>query len=393
MICPNCGSILSEYAIKCDYCNYNIAAATKKPVDEKLSADTPAGNQPLANNTSAANNNPQPINSSQQTENYDYAIPVRWVGPRRVFHICSICSGLSAILAGYAYYTLMGLANFFTSAEAGMQAGVWCILFGIILIVLGIVGLVKIHSAPCCLALTILHLIAVLPFANYKYLLIPGTDIFVAAFLSLCTMGICGAALMKSEGVISGWLMLALLFGMLIYANVCFDGNQAGNGFWGNEPVQENSYGVSSAKVQATATPVPTEPPQTVSTGQNYEDSDYYSSYDNYEDDGEEYGEDEMEEDGDSDYIFPNSDSEYLTKADVKGMSSKELNLAKNELYARHGRIFDREDLQEHFDSCSWYEPVYSREEWDEKGDKYFFNEIEIKNRNFLVKREKKAKK
>lgn len=37
--------------------------------------------------------------------------------------------------------------------------------------------------------------------------------------------------------------------------------------------------------------------------------------------------------------------------------------------------------------------PLYTREEWDEKGDKYFFNKVEIKNRNFLVKRERKAKK
>lgn len=381
MLCPNCGTVVEKYATTCNFCGYDLSKDYNSLDKVNKEPETPA------NPTMS----PSEYTTKEKTDS------VRWVGPRRTFHICSILSGISAILFGYSFYLATGLINFFTPANGGMEAGVWCILFGIILIVLGIVGLVKIHSPICCLVLSILHVVSVLPFWNYKYLLIPRTEIFNAFFISLCTMAICGAALMKDEGVLSGWLTLALLFAIIISANVCFDGNPMENNFGGNEATQSSNYGADDEKTQAVSTPIPTEPPQIVSDNQDYGSSDYNnsntygnydSSYNDYED--EETEEDEQEDWEESGYIFPDSDTEYLTKADVKGMSSKEINLAKNELYARHGRIFDREDLQEYFDSCTWYEPLYTRTEWDQKGDGYFFNDVEIKNRNLLVKMEKK---
>lgn len=104
----------------------------------------------------------------------------------------------------------------------------------------------------------------------------------------------------------------------------------------------------------------------------------------------------DMGEDGgielEDEYIFPNSDSDYLKKSDIKGMSLEEINFAKNELYARHGRIFERKELQEYFESCSWYTPMYTAGEWNKYGDAFFFNKYEIKNRNFLVKWENKKR-
>lgn len=124
--------------------------------------------------------------------------------------------------------------------------------------------------------------------------------------------------------------------------------------------------------------------------------SDSYSTYENSDEDYEDYDYDDEdyyeEDDSSSEYIFPYSDTECLTAADVKGLSATEINLAKNELYARHGRIFDRQDLQQYFESCSWYYGEYTRTEWEQLGDDYFFNATEIKNRNLLVKYEKKAK-
>lgn len=122
-----------------------------------------------------------------------------------------------------------------------------------------------------------------------------------------------------------------------------------------------------------------------------------YSSSSGYNDssDSTEYSSNDTDSDSetsDSEYIFPNSDSEYLTKADLKGMDFKEVNLAKNELYARHGRMFATKELQDYFDSCSWYTQEYTPEEWDEFGDVYFFNDYEIKNRNLLKKREDKLR-
>lgn len=65
-------------------------------------------------------------------------------------------------------------------------------------------------------------------------------------------------------------------------------------------------------------------------------------------------------------YIFSDSDSRLLTDADIVGMSAKELNYARNEIYARHGRIFDAAELVDHFNSRSWYEGTLSAEDFDE---------------------------
>lgn len=40
----------------------------------------------------------------------------------------------------------------------------------------------------------------------------------------------------------------------------------------------------------------------------------------------------------------------------AKGMNELECKIARNEIYARHGRRFSDESLQAYFDSCSWYE-------------------------------------
>ena len=45
-------------------------------------------------------------------------------------------------------------------------------------------------------------------------------------------------------------------------------------------------------------------------------------------------------------------------------MSARDLQLARNEIYARHGRRFVTDWIQEYFDSKSWYEPVYSADEF-----------------------------
>ena len=118
----------------------------------------------------------------------------------------------------------------------------------------------------------------------------------------------------------------------------------------------------------------PTEAPSDVGDSEEFEDFD---------------DADEDIEDDDT-YIFPNSDTEYLTKSDLSGMSKSEINLAKNELYARHGRKFKSKELQEYFESKDWYVPKYSPKQWDKKGDTFFFNKYEIKNRDLLKKYENK---
>ena len=67
-------------------------------------------------------------------------------------------------------------------------------------------------------------------------------------------------------------------------------------------------------------------------------------------------------------YLIPDSDSRYLTEADLKNLSWRELSLARNEIYARHGRRFSKAEIQAYFDSQSWYygtiEPADFRADW-----------------------------
>ena len=56
----------------------------------------------------------------------------------------------------------------------------------------------------------------------------------------------------------------------------------------------------------------------------------------------------------------------YLTIADVVGLNSLQLDLLRNEIYARHGRRFQRPDLQQYFDAQPWYRPVYDPGSFDE---------------------------
>lgn len=65
-------------------------------------------------------------------------------------------------------------------------------------------------------------------------------------------------------------------------------------------------------------------------------------------------------------YIFPNSDKEYLNSGDVSNLSSRKIRLARNEIFARHGYIFNSSDLKKYFGSQSWYKPEISGENFDE---------------------------
>lgn len=59
-----------------------------------------------------------------------------------------------------------------------------------------------------------------------------------------------------------------------------------------------------------------------------------------------------------SGFIFPDSNKRLLTKADIAHLSPGELRIARNEIFARHGRIFVSPDLRAYFAKRSWYHPV-----------------------------------
>lgn len=88
-------------------------------------------------------------------------------------------------------------------------------------------------------------------------------------------------------------------------------------------------------------------------------------------------------------FIFPNSDSSYLSNAQVSALSDNDLQLAINEIYARRGRIFKDANLNAYFNSQSWYEGKYTPEEF-EKNVK--FNTYEQKNLQLLINERRSRK-
>ncbi len=81
-------------------------------------------------------------------------------------------------------------------------------------------------------------------------------------------------------------------------------------------------------------------------------------------------------------YVFANSDSAYLSRSEVEALSRDQLNIALNEIYARHGRIFLNSTLSEYFNSQSWYTPKYSPSEFDANVE---FNEYEQANLELMI--------
>jgi hypothetical protein len=60
----------------------------------------------------------------------------------------------------------------------------------------------------------------------------------------------------------------------------------------------------------------------------------------------------------DADYVIPGSDARRLQLADVQDLPTDQLRIARNEIYARHGRVFQDPALRRYFSSKSWYRGV-----------------------------------
>lgn len=75
-------------------------------------------------------------------------------------------------------------------------------------------------------------------------------------------------------------------------------------------------------------------------------------------------------------YIFPNSHQVYLKESELLNLSDDALRLAKNEIYARHGRRFQDQDLQIYFEGKSWYHGTVEASAFDES----VFNQYEKAN-------------
>lgn len=94
--------------------------------------------------------------------------------------------------------------------------------------------------------------------------------------------------------------------------------------------------------------------------------------------------ENEPEEDN-GDYVIADSNSRLLTESDLEELTKEELSYARNEIYARHGRIFDSQELQDYFENKDWYIPLYTADSFPENE----LNEFEKENAELISQYEK----
>lgn len=82
-------------------------------------------------------------------------------------------------------------------------------------------------------------------------------------------------------------------------------------------------------------------------------------------------------------YIFPDSDKKYLSEDEVRSITVEEMAVGRNEIFARHGYIFQDEGLRAYFESMPWYEGRVPSEGFQADA---VFNDFEKKNVE-LIKR------
>jgi len=91
-----------------------------------------------------------------------------------------------------------------------------------------------------------------------------------------------------------------------------------------------------------------------------------------------------------NEFILPESDRRIYSREELSRLSTADLRLARNEIYARRGRIFIENDLQIYFDSKSWYNSQYTPGDFEQNYDT-IFNEFELANCKLIVSMEQGA--
>lgn len=86
-----------------------------------------------------------------------------------------------------------------------------------------------------------------------------------------------------------------------------------------------------------------------------------------------------------SEYVFQYSDRAYLTEYELLNLSKEKLAFARNEIFARHGYVFQEKKFKDYFESKSWY---LSDQSYD--GSDSSLNIYEIANYKLIKELEKR---
>lgn len=138
------------------------------------------------------------------------------------------------------------------------------------------------------------------------------------------------------------------------------------------EPTQETSPAQEAETTAAPTQQVTPEPTQEAAVQEQHKEAEVNDA-------------ETASDTGNSDYVIPDSSTRYLTNTDLTGLSEWQMRIARNEIYARHGRIFKSDDLADYFASKSWYTPSVSADQFDNS----YLNAIEIENLKLITAYEK----
>nr|WP_162156422.1 YARHG domain-containing protein [[Eubacterium] cellulosolvens] len=79
--------------------------------------------------------------------------------------------------------------------------------------------------------------------------------------------------------------------------------------------------------------------------------------------------------------ILPESSSRYLSVSDVQHLSQNEIQTAINEIYARHGYIFETPEILSYFKQFDWYHPSIPKSSFSTS----LFSDVETRNLSLLT--------
>lgn len=131
--------------------------------------------------------------------------------------------------------------------------------------------------------------------------------------------------------------------------------------------IDKGTSSIFQAVTEPSTTIQNTTEPESIDDGSSDADDDYDDYYD------------------DDDYILPDSGTRKLTNSDLAGLDADELELARNEIYAREGRRFNTDYIQDYFDDKWWYVGTIEPEDFTED----MLNDVEKYNVNFIRNYEK----
>ena len=81
------------------------------------------------------------------------------------------------------------------------------------------------------------------------------------------------------------------------------------------------------------------------------------------------------------DYLLPDVADRYINEDEIAGFSPENIQLAINEIFARHGRVFSTSEIAAYFEAKSWYQPDQTNTDDQINAE---FNEYEKANEKLL---------